>query len=74
LAIKDNFVTFIIINVRELLNIIEKDGWYIVRIKGSHRQLKHEHKKGTVTIAGKKSDDVPPGTLKSVFKQAGIEK
>jgi predicted RNA binding protein YcfA (HicA-like mRNA interferase family) len=59
--------------VKELINIIEKDGWEQTRMRGSHRQFKHPNKKGTVTIAGKPSVDIPPGTLNSVLKQAGLK-
>jgi predicted RNA binding protein YcfA (HicA-like mRNA interferase family) len=59
--------------VRELIKIIEEDGWYQVRVKGSHRQFHHPRKLGTVTIAGKLSVDIPPGTLNSVLKQAGLK-
>jgi predicted RNA binding protein YcfA (HicA-like mRNA interferase family) len=54
--------------------MIEEDGWYQVRVKGSHRQFYHRKKLGTVTISGKLSVDVPPGTLNSVLKQAGLKK
>jgi predicted RNA binding protein YcfA (HicA-like mRNA interferase family) len=59
--------------VRELIKMIEEDGWYQVRIKGSHRQFRHPKKPGTVTIAGKPSLDVPPGTLNNVLKQARLK-
>lgn len=59
--------------VRDVLKTLEADGWVIVRTKGSHRQLKHPTKLGTVTVAGKPSVDVPIGTLKSIWKQAQIE-
>jgi predicted RNA binding protein YcfA (HicA-like mRNA interferase family) len=59
--------------VRELIKMIEEDGWYQVRVKGSHRQFHHRKKLGTVTISGKLSVDVPPGTLNSVLKQAGLK-
>lgn len=59
--------------VRDVLKTLEADGWVIVRTKGSHRQLKHPTKSGTVTVAGKPSVDVPIGTLKSIWKQAQIE-
>jgi len=58
--------------VKELIKLIESDGWYQVRMKGSHRQFKHPTKPGTVTVAGKPSIDVPPGTLNNALKQAGI--
>lgn len=60
--------------VAELIALIEKDGWVQVRMKGSHRQFHHPTKPGTVTVAGKPSVDVPPGTLNSVLKQAGLKK
>jgi predicted RNA binding protein YcfA (HicA-like mRNA interferase family) len=59
--------------VSELLRILGKDGWVMVRQRGSHRQLHHPTKPGTVTVAGKPSVDVPPGTLNSVLKQAGLK-
>jgi predicted RNA binding protein YcfA (HicA-like mRNA interferase family) len=52
--------------------MIEEDGWRLVMTTGSHRQFKHSSKPGLVTIAGKPSLDVPPGTLKSILKQAGL--
>jgi predicted RNA binding protein YcfA (HicA-like mRNA interferase family) len=58
--------------VKELIKIIESDGWEQTRMRGSHRQFKHPDKKGTVTVAGKPSVDIPPGTLNSVLKQAGL--
>ena len=60
--------------VKELIKLIEKDGWYLVRVKGSHRQFHHPTKSGTVTIAGKESIDIPSGTLNSILKQAGLKK
>ena len=59
--------------VRDVLKKLEGDGWVIVRTKGSHRQMKHPIKLGTVTVAGKPNVDVPIGTLKSIWKQAQIE-
>lgn len=58
--------------VSELIRILRDEGWTISRIKGSHRQFKHPNKKGLVTVAGKPSDDVRPGTLQSVLRQAGL--
>ena len=52
--------------------MIEADGWYQVRQRGSHRQFKHPTKPGLVTIAGKPGEDLSPGTLNSVLKQAGL--
>jgi len=59
--------------VRDVIKLIEKDGWYLVRTRGSHRQYKHGIKKGLVTIAGKPGDDLAPGTLNSILKQAGLK-
>ena len=60
--------------VREVIKLIEKDGWYLVRQKGSHRQYKHPVKIGLVTIAFHKlSDEIAPGTLSSILKQAGLK-
>ncbi|NGZ96022.1 MAG: addiction module toxin, HicA family [Nitrospira sp. WS110] len=60
--------------VKELIELLEADGWYQVRMKGSHRQFHHPTKKGTVTVAGKPNVDIPSGTLNSAFKQAGLKK
>lgn len=60
--------------VKELIELLEADGWYQVRMRGSHRQFHHPTKKGTVTVAGKPNVDIPPGTLNSGFKQAGLKK
>jgi predicted RNA binding protein YcfA (HicA-like mRNA interferase family) len=54
--------------------MIEADGWFLDRTRGSHRQFKHPIKRGVVTIAGKAGDDLAPGTLRSVFRQAGLER
>ena len=60
--------------VSEFIALLEKDGWVQVRMKGSHRQFHHPTKSGTVTVAGKPSIDIPPGTLSSAMKQAGLKK
>lgn len=59
--------------VREVLKLLKSDGWYLVVTSGSHRQLKHPIKPGRVTVAGKPSEDLPPGTLNSILKQAGLK-
>jgi predicted RNA binding protein YcfA (HicA-like mRNA interferase family) len=61
------------VKVSEIIRILQDDGWYLDRVKGSHRQYKHPRKPGLVTIAGKPSSDLAPGTLKSILKQAQIE-
>lgn len=59
--------------VRYAIKLVEADGWFLVRTKGSHRQYHHPTKKGTVTIAGHPNTDVPVGTLKRIYEQAQIE-
>lgn len=59
--------------VRDVIRLIEEDGWTVVRQRGSHRQFKHGSKSGLVTVAGKPGDDLAPRTLNSVLKQAGLK-
>ncbi len=59
--------------VKEAIKLIENNGWVRVATKGSHRQYKHPDRGGRVTVAGKLSKDIPPGTLNSIFKQAGLK-
>jgi predicted RNA binding protein YcfA (HicA-like mRNA interferase family) len=61
------------VKVKEVIKLLEKNGWYLARTKGSHRQFRHFSHPGTVTIAGKESVEVPRGTLNSIFKQAGLK-
>lgn len=61
--------------VRDIIKLVENDGWYLVRQKGSHKQYKHTIKKGVITISVHKlSDEVAKGTLSSILKQAKIKK
>ena len=60
--------------VRDVLKAIKKDGWYLVRTRGSHRQFKHDQKPGLITVPGKPGDDLAPGTYASIIKQAGLER
>ncbi len=59
--------------VKGIIKIIEQDGWFMVRIKGSHRQYKHHNKKGVVTIAVNLNDELAKGTLNSILNQAGLK-
>jgi predicted RNA binding protein YcfA (HicA-like mRNA interferase family) len=59
--------------VRDVIKLVEADGWRHVATKGSHRQYKHPVKSGRVTIPGHAGDDLHPGTLKSVLTQAGLK-
>ena len=61
------------VKYRDLLKQLKADGWEIVVIRGSHRQLKHPVKRGRMTVAGSPSDDIHPRTLKSIRRQAGWE-
>jgi predicted RNA binding protein YcfA (HicA-like mRNA interferase family) len=61
------------VKVRDAIKLIGDDGWMQVATRGSHRQFKHPIKPGRVTIAGKPGDDLAPGTLNSILKQAGLK-
>jgi predicted RNA binding protein YcfA (HicA-like mRNA interferase family) len=61
------------VQVRGVIRLLGRDGWYLARTRGSHRQYKHPTKRGLVTVAGKPSDELAPGTLNSILKQAGLK-
>jgi predicted RNA binding protein YcfA (HicA-like mRNA interferase family) len=61
------------VKVKAIIKQLKAQGLRQVRIKGSHRQFQHSYKPGTVTVAGKLSVEIPPGTLKSIQKQAALE-
>jgi len=61
------------VKVRDLIRLVEADGWKHVRTTGSHHHYKHASKPNVVTIPGRAGDDVPVGTLKSILKAAGLE-
>ncbi|MBN9690004.1 MAG: type II toxin-antitoxin system HicA family toxin [Verrucomicrobia bacterium] len=58
--------------VREIIRMIEADGWFLARIQGSHRQYQHARKR-VVTVPGKPGDDLAPGTQNSILKQSGLK-
>ena len=60
--------------VKELIKLIESDGWFKVKMRGSHRQFKHPSKQGKVTVSGKLNIEVPPGTLNGALKQADLKR
>jgi len=62
------------VKVSDILTMLHDDGWFLVATKGSHRQFKHGTKSGRVTVPGKPGDDLAPGTLNSILKQAGLKK
>lgn len=59
--------------IREVIKLLENDGWLLVTTKGSHRQYKHLTKPGRVTVPGKLGDDIAPGTFNSILKQSGLK-
>jgi predicted RNA binding protein YcfA (HicA-like mRNA interferase family) len=59
------------VKVREVIRLLEADGWVLVTTKGSHRQFKHPVRPGRVTISGQLGDEMPKGTFASVKRQAG---
>jgi len=61
------------IKVRALLKRLADDGWTVVRQRGSHRQLQHATKRGTLTVPGHPSETLPPGTYKNILAQAKLE-
>jgi predicted RNA binding protein YcfA (HicA-like mRNA interferase family) len=62
------------VKVSEILRLLNDDGWYLVVTRGSHRQFKRPTKSGRVTVPGKPGDELAPGTLNSIRKQAGFKK
>jgi predicted RNA binding protein YcfA (HicA-like mRNA interferase family) len=62
------------LKVRDVLKLLADDGWYHVRTTGSHRQFEHASKPGVVTVAGKPALDLHPATLRSILRQAGLDK
>ncbi|NJM27957.1 MAG: type II toxin-antitoxin system HicA family toxin [Pseudanabaena sp. RU_4_16] len=61
------------VKVRDVIKMLEADGWVLGNTEGSHRQYEHPTKRGKVTVAGKLSDDVRKGTLASILRQAGLK-
>jgi predicted RNA binding protein YcfA (HicA-like mRNA interferase family) len=60
--------------IRDVIKMLEEDGWYLARTRGSHQQYKHSTKPVLVTIAGNPGDDLATGTLNSIYKQTGLKK
>ncbi|MYH40826.1 MAG: type II toxin-antitoxin system HicA family toxin [Chloroflexi bacterium] len=58
--------------VRDAIRVVERDGWYLMRTRGSHRHFRHPEKPGTVTIPGPLGSDLKPGTWRSIMRQAGL--
>jgi predicted RNA binding protein YcfA (HicA-like mRNA interferase family) len=62
------------VKYREIIRLLEEDGWELARQKGSHRQYRHAIKPGSVTVAGKPNLDVPKGTAANILRQAGLRR
>ena len=62
-----------VVKIKLVLRMLADDGWVLVATRGSHRQFEHPVKRGRVTVAGKDSDDLAPGTFNSILKQAGLK-
>jgi predicted RNA binding protein YcfA (HicA-like mRNA interferase family) len=61
------------VKVREIVRMLQEDGWLLTRTRGSHHQYKHPAKPGLVTIPGNRNAELAPGTLNSILKQAGLK-
>lgn len=57
---------------RDIIKILEADGWYEIRVEGSHHHFRHPEKTGTTTVPHPKKD-IPIKTVKRIFVQAGIQ-
>ena len=62
-----------VVKIKLVLRMLADDGWVLVATRGSHRQYEHPVKRGRVTVAGKDSNDLAPGTFNSILKQAGLK-
>ena len=62
-----------LVKIRMVLRMLADDSWILVATRGSHRQFEHPVKSGRVTVAGKESDDLAPGTFNSILKQAKLK-
>lgn len=60
--------------VREVIRMLEDDGWVLVRQTGSHRHFRHPGKPGTTTVAGNLGKEIKAGTLASILRQAGLRR
>jgi predicted RNA binding protein YcfA (HicA-like mRNA interferase family) len=57
------------LKVRDVIKVVEADGWYHIETKGDHRQYKHPIKKGRVTIPGHPNTEMHPKTCKTILVQ-----
>ena len=62
-----------VVKVKKIIRDLKQDGWYLARVRGSHREFKHPTKKGVTTVNGKDSGDISGFLLKSIERQSGLE-
>jgi predicted RNA binding protein YcfA (HicA-like mRNA interferase family) len=60
--------------IRDVIRLIETEGWRLAQQRGSHRQFRHPKKSGKVTVAGHPSADLAPKTLRSILIQAELKR
>ena len=70
--LSNTYVIYLVVKSPRLIELIKKDGWKLVRTKGSHHHFKHPTKIGIVTIPHPKKD-IPKGTVANILKQAGLK-
>lgn len=58
---------------KEVIKLIQIDGWFFERQTGSHKIFKHPTKKGIVVVPEHGKEDIKIGTLNSILKQAGLK-
>jgi predicted RNA binding protein YcfA (HicA-like mRNA interferase family) len=68
-----HWVTILKVKVRDLVRILESNGWRLKTTRGSHRQFRHPQKGMVVTVAGQLGKDLPAGTLRAILRSAGID-
>ena len=71
---KKSFYFHPMMKVREVVALLESNGWILVRTKGSHRQFKQTGRIEIVTVPGNSGDELAPGTLQSILKIAGLKR
>ncbi len=59
--------------MKDVIKMVERDGWMMIRTSGSHRHFKHATKLGLETVSGNAHDEMPKGTLNNVLRQAGLK-
>lgn len=68
---KNNKNDMKVLKTKEVIKLLEADGWYLKNIRGDHRQFVHPTKKGKVTVNGPLNKEMDQRNLNSIWKQAG---